>query len=119
LSANQLLRVTLKTLHSRHSVCFRGVDQEFHLSHGDWTRLLRRSGFEVEDLVEIRVYYPEVTQLVKDVTGAELFTTDDLPMIIAVSVLPLRVTARACDASWRKLSKNSQMVMSLPALSWG
>jgi SAM-dependent methyltransferase len=27
---------------------------EFHLSHGDWIRLLRRSGFEVEDLVEIR-----------------------------------------------------------------
>jgi SAM-dependent methyltransferase len=26
---------------------------EFHLSHGDWIRLLRRSGFEVEDLVEI------------------------------------------------------------------
>jgi len=27
---------------------------EFHLSHGDWIRLLRRSGFEVEDLVELR-----------------------------------------------------------------
>jgi SAM-dependent methyltransferase len=27
---------------------------EFHLSHGDWIRLLRRSGFEIEDLVEIR-----------------------------------------------------------------
>src|SRR5205085_8780245 len=27
---------------------------EFHLSHGDWVRLLRRSGFDVEDLVEIR-----------------------------------------------------------------
>jgi len=26
---------------------------EFHLSHGDWIRLLRCSGFEVEDLVEI------------------------------------------------------------------
>lgn len=25
---------------------------EFHLSHGDWIRLLRRSGFEVEDLME-------------------------------------------------------------------
>jgi SAM-dependent methyltransferase len=30
----------------------RGV--EFHLSHGDWIRLLRRSGFEVEDLIEVR-----------------------------------------------------------------
>ncbi len=27
---------------------------EFHLSHGDWIRLLRRSGFEIEDLVEVR-----------------------------------------------------------------
>ena len=27
---------------------------EFHLPHGDWMRLLRRSGFEVEDLVEVR-----------------------------------------------------------------
>lgn len=27
---------------------------EFHLSHGDWIRLLRRSGFEIEDLIEVR-----------------------------------------------------------------
>jgi SAM-dependent methyltransferase len=27
---------------------------EFHLSHGDWIRLLRLSGFEIEDLVEMR-----------------------------------------------------------------
>ena len=27
---------------------------EFHLPHGDWMRLLRGSGFEVEDLVEVR-----------------------------------------------------------------
>ena len=27
---------------------------EFHLSHGDWIRLLHRSGFEIEDLVELR-----------------------------------------------------------------
>jgi SAM-dependent methyltransferase len=27
---------------------------EFHLGYGDWIRLLRRSGFEVEDLVEVR-----------------------------------------------------------------
>jgi SAM-dependent methyltransferase len=27
---------------------------EFHLSHGDWIRLLRRSGFEIEDLIEIQ-----------------------------------------------------------------
>ena len=40
---------------------------EFHLSHGDWIRLLRRSGFEVEDLLELRpgvdatTRYPFVT----------------------------------------------------------
>jgi SAM-dependent methyltransferase len=27
---------------------------EFHLSHGDWIRLLRHCGFEIEDLVEVR-----------------------------------------------------------------
>jgi SAM-dependent methyltransferase len=27
---------------------------EFHLSHGDWIRMLRRSGFEVEELTEPR-----------------------------------------------------------------
>ena len=27
---------------------------EFHLSHGDWIRLLRANGFDVEDLVEVR-----------------------------------------------------------------
>lgn len=27
---------------------------EFHLGYGDWIRLLRRHGFEVEDLVEVR-----------------------------------------------------------------
>ncbi len=27
---------------------------EFHLSHGDWIRLLRANGFEVEDLIELR-----------------------------------------------------------------
>jgi len=27
---------------------------EFHLNHGDWMRLLRSSGFEVEDLVELQ-----------------------------------------------------------------
>jgi SAM-dependent methyltransferase len=40
---------------------------EFHLSHGDWLRLLRRSGFEIEDLIEVRppvganTRYPYVT----------------------------------------------------------
>lgn len=40
---------------------------EFHLSHGNWIRLLRHSGFEIEDLVEVRpsesatTRYPFVT----------------------------------------------------------
>ena len=40
---------------------------EFHLSHGDWVRLLRRSGFSIEDLLEVRptvgatTRYPFVT----------------------------------------------------------
>jgi SAM-dependent methyltransferase len=40
---------------------------EFHLSHGAWLRLLRRSGFEIEDLIEIQApeagakRYPYVT----------------------------------------------------------
>lgn len=40
---------------------------EFHLSHGDWIRLLRRFGFEIEDLIELRpregatTRYPYVT----------------------------------------------------------
>jgi hypothetical protein len=29
---------------------------EFHLSYGDWIRLLRRSGFEVEDLIEVTAF---------------------------------------------------------------
>jgi SAM-dependent methyltransferase len=31
---------------------------EFHLSHGEWIRLLRRAGFEIEELMEVR---PETT----------------------------------------------------------
>ena len=27
---------------------------EFHLAHGDWIRLLRGNGFDVEDLIEVR-----------------------------------------------------------------
>jgi SAM-dependent methyltransferase len=30
------------------------VGTEFHLSHGDWIRLLRSSAFEIEDLLEVR-----------------------------------------------------------------
>ena len=40
---------------------------EFHLSHGDWIRILRGSGFEIEDLIDVRpsptatTRYPYVT----------------------------------------------------------
>jgi SAM-dependent methyltransferase len=40
---------------------------EFHLSHGDWIRLLRANGFEITDLIEVRppegstTRYPFVT----------------------------------------------------------
>ena len=34
------------------------IGVEFHLSHGEWIRLLRRAGFEIEELVEVR---PETT----------------------------------------------------------
>jgi hypothetical protein len=40
---------------------------EFQLAHGDWIRLLLRSGFEIEDLIELRPHegattrYPFVT----------------------------------------------------------
>jgi SAM-dependent methyltransferase len=43
------------------------IGVEFHLSHGDWIRLFRRTGFEIEDLVELRPapgatsHYPFVT----------------------------------------------------------
>ena len=42
---------------------------EFHLGYGDWIRLLRANGFEIEDLIEVRPpegaveKYPEVATL--------------------------------------------------------
>ena len=35
---------------------------EFHLSHGDWIRLLRSSGFEIEDLVDVRPAQDAITR---------------------------------------------------------
>jgi SAM-dependent methyltransferase len=63
-ATNQLVR-PLFGLHRQEWPGDPGV--EFHLSHGDWLRLLRRSGFEIEDLVEVRApedattRYPFVT----------------------------------------------------------
>ncbi len=31
-----------------------GTEVEFHLPHGEWIRLLRANGFEVEELIEVR-----------------------------------------------------------------
>jgi SAM-dependent methyltransferase len=41
---------------------------EFHLGHGDWIRLLRANGFDVEDLIELRPA-PDAT------TGYDIVTT--------------------------------------------
>jgi SAM-dependent methyltransferase len=35
---------------------------EFHLSHGEWIRLLRQSGFEIEDLIELRPHAGATTR---------------------------------------------------------
>jgi SAM-dependent methyltransferase len=38
-----------------HRFEFPGDDSvEFHLSHGDWVRVLRANGFDLEDLIEVR-----------------------------------------------------------------
>jgi len=42
---------------------------EFHLGHGDWIRLLRRSRFEVTDMIE--VYAPEDADTEYDFVSAE------------------------------------------------
>jgi SAM-dependent methyltransferase len=34
---------------------------DFHLGHGDWIRLLRSNGFEIEDLIELRPSADSVT----------------------------------------------------------
>ena len=38
------------------------IATEFHLNHGDWIRLLRANGFDVEDLVELRPAPDAVTR---------------------------------------------------------
>jgi SAM-dependent methyltransferase len=42
---------------------------EFHLSHGDWIRLLRANGFEIEELIELRP--PEDARTTYDFVTAE------------------------------------------------
>ena len=44
---------------------------EYHLAHGDWIRLLRRSGWEVEDLVEPQASPAAETHPVYDFVTAD------------------------------------------------
>jgi SAM-dependent methyltransferase len=44
---------------------------EFHLSHGEWIRLLRENGFEIIDLVEIQAGEHDATHLRYDFVTAE------------------------------------------------
>jgi SAM-dependent methyltransferase len=44
---------------------------EYHLAHGDWIRLLRRYGFEVEDLIELQAPVAAGTHGYYDFVSAE------------------------------------------------
>jgi SAM-dependent methyltransferase len=44
---------------------------EFHLSHGDWVRLLRANGFVVEDLIELRAPAEAATHEAYDFVTAD------------------------------------------------
>ena len=44
---------------------------EFHLSHGDWIRLLRVKGFDVEDLIELQAPEAARDHVYYDVVGAD------------------------------------------------
>lgn len=52
-----------------HRFQWEGV--EFHLAHGDWIRLLRASGFEILDLVEVRAPESATTHPVYGYVTAE------------------------------------------------
>ena len=44
---------------------------EFHLAHGDWIRLLRVNGFEIENLIEVQAPSDAVTHEHYDYVTAE------------------------------------------------
>jgi SAM-dependent methyltransferase len=56
-----------RPLFGMHRFAWSDGSVEFHLAHGDWIRLLRANGFEIEDLIEIQppegatTRYPYVT----------------------------------------------------------
>jgi SAM-dependent methyltransferase len=43
-----------RPLFGLHRIAWSDGSVEFHLSHGEWIRLLRATGFEIEDLIEVR-----------------------------------------------------------------
>ena len=44
---------------------------EYHLAHGDWIRLLRANGFDVEDLIELQAPPDAVTHAFYDYVRAD------------------------------------------------
>ncbi|BCJ63174.1 class I SAM-dependent methyltransferase [Polymorphospora rubra] len=59
----------LRPLFGLHRLEWPGEGVEFHLPHGEMIRLLRRCGFEVEDLIEVRA--PEGAQTAYDFVGLD------------------------------------------------
>ena len=66
-AAEQLVRPQFGTLEFRWPEG--GV--EYHLAHGDWIRLLRREGFEVEDLIEVQAPADATTHPIYDFVTAD------------------------------------------------
>ena len=56
---------------AHHGVLFLDELLEFHLSHGEWVRLLREQGFEIVDLIEIQAPEGAETHLRYDFVTAE------------------------------------------------
>src|SRR2546425_1564675 len=56
-----------------HRIDLRGDDGgvEFHLGHGEWIRLLRANGFEIEDLIELQAPADAATHPYYDTVPAE------------------------------------------------
>ncbi len=54
-TGSEATRVLERDYFGMHRFEFRGESfVEFHLSHGDWLRVLRANGFELEDLIEVQ-----------------------------------------------------------------
>lgn len=70
---NSTLSVLLRPQFGMHRFDWRsdGGGIEFHLAHGDWVRLLRASGFEILDLIEVQAPADAVTHEFYDYVPAE------------------------------------------------